>query len=148
MLDLLLSLISLMLLNDEIFSSDGVAMFSLLITHLNPSSRENLLLAISDLTCLKMRLGESSIDSISAIIPATTAVVPIQTTAPPFSKMGRYYTNDSPIYFTDRNVQFRSLLFRIPRLDLNHTGEPATQLCNNLRYAGFASVIDILDVTQ
>ena len=33
-----------------------------LITHLNPSSNENLLLAIIDLTRLEMRLGESSID--------------------------------------------------------------------------------------
>ena len=53
-----------MLLNDTIFVSDGIAMFSLLITHLNSSSSENLLLDISDLTCLAMRLNELSIDYI------------------------------------------------------------------------------------
>ena len=37
-------------------------MLSSLLTHLNPSSNENLLLAISYLTRLEMRLGESSID--------------------------------------------------------------------------------------
>ena len=51
-----------MFLNDAIFASDGIAMLSLLLTHLNPSSRENLLLSISDPTRLEMRLGKSSID--------------------------------------------------------------------------------------
>ena len=65
MLALLPSLISLMFLNDERFTSDGIAMLSSLITHLNPSSNENLLLEITDLTRLEMRLGESSIDYMS-----------------------------------------------------------------------------------
>ena len=58
---LLLS-ISSMLLNDARFTSDGITMLSLLITHLNPSSSKNLLLVISDLTRLNMQLGKSNID--------------------------------------------------------------------------------------
>ena len=42
-------------------------MIYLLLTHLNPSSRENLLLTISDLTRLEMGLGESSIDYMSGV---------------------------------------------------------------------------------
>ena len=55
-------LISFMFLNDTIFASDGIAMLSSLITHLNPSSNENLILAITDLTRLESRLGELIID--------------------------------------------------------------------------------------
>ena len=62
MLALLLSSISSMFLNDAKFASDGIAMMSSLLTHLNLSSNENLLLAISYLTRLEMILGESSID--------------------------------------------------------------------------------------
>ena len=51
-----------MFLNDAIFASDRIAMLSSLLTHLNPSAIKNPLLAISDLTRLDMRLGESSID--------------------------------------------------------------------------------------
>ena len=47
-----------MFLNDAIFTSCGIAMLSSLLTHLNPSSNENLPLAISDLTRLEMRLGK------------------------------------------------------------------------------------------
>ena len=54
-----------MFLNDARFASDGIAILSLLLTHLNPYSREKLLLTISDLTCLEMRLGESSMDYMS-----------------------------------------------------------------------------------
>ena len=61
MLALLPSSISLMFLNDTRFTSDGIAMIYSLLTHLSPSSRENLLLAISELTRLKMRLDKSSI---------------------------------------------------------------------------------------
>ena len=64
----------------------------------------------------------------SAIIP----VVPIQTTAPPISKMGWYTTKDPPITCTDCGVHFRSLLRRIPRLDLHYTVKPATQRINKL----------------
>ena len=38
-----------------------------LLTHLNPSSRENLLIAISDLPRLDMGLVESSIDYMSRV---------------------------------------------------------------------------------
>ena len=62
--------------------------------------------------------------------------------------MGRYSTNDPPIPWTDRYVEGRSLLRRIPRLDLHYTGDLATQLNNNLQYAGIAFFIDILDVPQ
>ena len=51
-----------MFLNDARFASDGIAMLSSLLTHLNSSSSEKLLLVIPDLTCLEMRLGESIID--------------------------------------------------------------------------------------
>ena len=64
-LALLPSSISLMFLNNARFVSDGITMLSLLITRLNPSSNENLLLAIIDIIRLKMRLGESSIDYMS-----------------------------------------------------------------------------------
>ena len=67
MIALLLSSISLMLLNDAIFASDGIGILSLLLTHLNPSSSKNLLLAISNLTFLEMRLDESSINSMSRV---------------------------------------------------------------------------------
>ena len=56
-----------MLLNDARFASDGIVMLSSLLTHLNPYSNENLLLAISDLTRLEMILGKSSIDYMSSI---------------------------------------------------------------------------------
>ena len=42
-------------------------MLSYLLTHLNPSSRKNILLAISDLTRLEMGVGESSIDFMSCV---------------------------------------------------------------------------------
>ena len=60
--------ISSMFLNNARFASDGIAMLSLFLTHLKPSSIGNLLLAISDLTCLKMGLSESSIDYISRVL--------------------------------------------------------------------------------
>ena len=56
-----------MFLNDARFASYGIAMLSSLLTHLNPYSNENLLLAISYLTRLEMRLGESSIDYMSRV---------------------------------------------------------------------------------
>ena len=56
-----------MFLNDTRFASDGIAMLSLLITHLSSYSSKNLLLAISDLTCLEMRPGKSSIDYMSRV---------------------------------------------------------------------------------
>ena len=42
-------------------------MLSSLLTHLNPSSNENLLLTISDLTCLNLQQGESSINYMSRV---------------------------------------------------------------------------------
>ena len=59
--------VSLMFLNDTRFASDRIAMLSRLLTRLNLSSSENLLLAISDLTRLGMGLGESTIDYMSLI---------------------------------------------------------------------------------
>ena len=61
-LDSLPSSISFMFLNDERSASDRIAMLSLLLTRLNPSSKKKLLLEISDLTRLNMRLSESSIN--------------------------------------------------------------------------------------
>ena len=54
--------ISSMFLNNARFASYRIVMLSHLLTHLNPSSRENLLLSISDITCLEMRIGKSSIN--------------------------------------------------------------------------------------
>ena len=62
MLALLLSSISSIFLNDARFASDGIVMLLSLITHLNPSSNENLLLEITYHTCLEIKLGESIID--------------------------------------------------------------------------------------
>ena len=59
---LLPSSISSMFLNDAKFVSYGIEILSSLITHPNPSSNKNLILEITDLTCLEMRLGKSSID--------------------------------------------------------------------------------------
>ena len=56
--------VSSMFLNHTIFDSEGIFMLSQLLTHLNSSSSENLILAISDLTCLEMGLGELIIDYI------------------------------------------------------------------------------------
>ena len=67
MLALLLSSIPLMFLNDARFASDRIAILSYLITRLNPYSNENLLLAITDLTRIEMRLGESSIYYMSKV---------------------------------------------------------------------------------
>ena len=58
----------MMLLNDARFASDGIATLFLLLTHLNPSSSKKILLSISDLTRLKMGLGESSIDYMSRVL--------------------------------------------------------------------------------
>ena len=68
--DMLVSLprsVSLVIFNDAIFASDSIVMISHLLTHLNPSSSENLLLYISDITRLDMVLGESSIDYMSRV---------------------------------------------------------------------------------
>ena len=67
MLASLPSFILSMFINGARFASDGIAMLSYLLTHLNPSSNENLLLAILYLTRLEMRLGESSIDYMSRV---------------------------------------------------------------------------------
>ena len=67
MQDFLPSSISSMFLNDARFASDGIAMLLSLLTHPNPSSNENLIFAISDLTRLEMRLGKSSIDYMSRV---------------------------------------------------------------------------------
>ena len=51
-----------MFLNDARLASDGIAMLSSLLTHLNSSSNENLLISISYLARIEMRLGELIID--------------------------------------------------------------------------------------
>ena len=56
-----------MVLNITRFVSDSISNISHLLTHRNPSSRENILLAISDITRLYMRLGDSSIDYMSRV---------------------------------------------------------------------------------
>ena len=57
--------VSSIFFNSARFVSDRITMIYFFLTHHNPSSRENLLLAISDLTCLEMGLSESSIDYMS-----------------------------------------------------------------------------------
>ena len=59
--------VSSMFLNGIRFASDGITMLSYLLTHLNPSSSENLLRAISYITRIEMGLGESSIDYMSHV---------------------------------------------------------------------------------
>ena len=56
-----------MFLNNNRFASDGIAILLNLITHLNPSSCENLRLAINDINHLEMSLGGSSINYISHV---------------------------------------------------------------------------------
>ena len=56
-----------MFLNDALFTSDSIVMLSHLLTHLNPSSSENLLLSINNLNHLYMTLGESSINYMSCV---------------------------------------------------------------------------------
>ena len=56
-----------MSLNDILFASNGIAIISHLLNHLNPSSSENLLLAISYLTCLEIGIGESIIDYMARV---------------------------------------------------------------------------------
>ena len=63
----LLSSISLIFLNYAKFASDGIAMLSYLITHLNPSYNENIIIAITDLTCFETRLGKSSNNYMSRV---------------------------------------------------------------------------------
>ena len=62
-------------------------MLPLLITHLNPSSSENLLLAISDLTRLEMRLSKFIIDYMSRVrgISQRTKEINIEGIIPIFS---------------------------------------------------------------
>ena len=89
-LDILSSLppsISSMLLNNARFVSDGITMISSLITHLNPSSNENVLLDITNLTRLEIRLGESSIDYMSRVCGIAQRMhgVTIDRIVPPFA---------------------------------------------------------------
>ena len=56
-----------MFLNGTRLASDGITMLPSLLTHINPSSNKNLLVAISDLTRLEMRLGELNIDYMSRV---------------------------------------------------------------------------------
>ena len=68
--DIMVSLprvVSSMFLNNKTFDSDRIAMLSHLLSHINPLSSKNLRLAISDLTRLKMGLGETSIDYMSCV---------------------------------------------------------------------------------
>ena len=67
MLDSLLPSISSIFISDARFASDGITMLPSLISHPNPSSNENLLLEITDLTRLETRLDESSIEYMSRV---------------------------------------------------------------------------------
>ena len=59
--------VSSIFLNDARFASNGIDVMLSLLTHLNPSSSKNLLLAISDLTCLKILVRESGIYFMSRV---------------------------------------------------------------------------------
>ena len=68
-------------------------MLSSFLTHLKPSSSENLLLAISDLTHLEMRLGKSSIDYMSRVqgISQRMHVITMERIIPLFSITSIYH---------------------------------------------------------
>ena len=93
MLALLPASISSMFLKNTRFASDGITMLSSFINHLNPSSNENLLLVITDLTRLEMRLGESSIDYMSRVrgIAQRMHVVTIDRIVPLFAIASLYH---------------------------------------------------------
>ena len=59
--------VSPMFLNDTRFTSDGISMLLHLLTHLNPLYSEKLLLAISEITCLEIGLGVTSINYMSRV---------------------------------------------------------------------------------
>ena len=75
-----------MFLNDTRFASYGIAMLSLLLTHLDPSSRK-IPLVISDLTHLEMQLVKSSIDYMLRVqvIPQRMQGITIKCIIPIFS---------------------------------------------------------------
>ena len=56
-----------MFLNNNWLASDGIEILLYPITHRNPYSSENLLLAINNLNHLEMPLGESSIEYMSIV---------------------------------------------------------------------------------
>ena len=62
--------------------------------------------------------------------------------------MGREATNNPPFPGANRNVQGRILLRRSSQLDTNNTNDQPDQRIHQLRHAGFASVIDITDVSK
>ena len=59
--------------------------------------------------------------SVSSPTPTTITVVPIQTSAPPLSKMGQYTTNYPPVLGIYRDLQGQVLLRQVTRLDANDT---------------------------
>ena len=84
-----------MLLNDIIFASDGIAIISHLLTHLNPSYSENLVLAISDITCLEMKSDKANIEYMSRVcgIPQGMRGVLVEKTIPLFPIASLYHNH-------------------------------------------------------
>ena len=123
MLASLPSSISSMFLNDARFTSDGIAMLYLLLTHLNTYSRKNLLLNISDLTRLEMRICQFSINYVSRVIGISQRMQGI-------------------------TIDFNIPLFAIARLDHDSypgmksrylTGDSALVNCDLLKLSGLLS---------
>ena len=85
---------------------------------------------------------------VSSTTSNITAVVPIQTSAPPISKMGCHTPNTPPVPGTDRDLQDRGLLRRRALLDADNTNKQTAQCRHQLGHTGFASVIDFIDVSQ
>ena len=78
----------------------------------------------------------------------TIALVPIQTSAPPFSKMGWDATNDPPFPGANQDLQGRGILRRRSRLNTNNTNDQTARRCHQLGHTGFASIIDLIDVSK
>ena len=67
---------------------------------------------------------------------------------PPLSKMGWETTNKPPFPGANRNLQGQILLGRCSRLDKNGINDQTAQRSHKLGHAGFASVINIIDVSK
>ena len=67
---------------------------------------------------------------------------------PPLSKMVRGATNDPPFPGANRDLQGRGLLCRRSQMDTNNTNDQTSHRCHQIRHSGFASVIDLIDVSK
>ena len=112
-----------MFLNDNQFVSDGISMLLQLLTNLNYSSSENLLLSINNLNHLDTLLGDSSTDNMYCVLGESQLL------------QGIYMDKITP-------------LFTIASLDHDHypgikshhlAGDPSLVNCNLLGLSGLLS---------